>query len=56
LYHVESASRGYPKNEREFIDMQRRWGKVLMNDPYYNPNLTLDREDFGLRMSGPFPA
>ena len=52
LYHVESASRGYPKTEREFTDMQNRWGKALMNDPYYNPNLTLDREDFGLRMSG----
>ncbi len=56
LYHIESASRGYRTSEKEAIEMQRRWAKVIMNDPYYNPNLTLDHEDFGLRLSGPFPS
>ena len=28
--------------------MQWRWGFVLRNDPAYNPNLTLEREDFSL--------
>jgi len=28
--------------------MQRRWGKRLLEDPYYNPNLTLDSGDFAL--------
>jgi GT2 family glycosyltransferase/2-polyprenyl-3-methyl-5-hydroxy-6-metoxy-1,4-benzoquinol methylase len=49
LYHYESASRGYPKYEREYDLMKERWGEALRQDPYYNPNLTLDREDFGIR-------
>ena len=29
--------------------MQNRWGpEVLRHDPYYNPNLSLDAEDFSL--------
>jgi hypothetical protein len=26
--------------------MQATWGSWLYNDPYYNPHLTLRREDF----------
>ncbi len=55
LYHHESKSRGsdiIPKNRRRFAGeyafMQWRWGGKLRNDPAYNPNLTLDREDFSL--------
>ena len=29
---------------------EQRWGKVLKNDPYYNPNLTLRYEDLGYRV------
>jgi len=50
LYHHESASRGYGLDPQEINYMQRRWGDRLLNDPYYNPNLTLEREDFGLRL------
>lgn len=53
LYHHESATRGYedtPEKQARFsreIDyMKSRWGNELLNDPAYNPNLTLDREDF----------
>lgn len=28
--------------------MKRRWGEVLLIDPAYSPNLTLEHEDFGL--------
>lgn len=28
--------------------MHQRWGDLLTHDPYYNPNLTLEREDFSL--------
>jgi GT2 family glycosyltransferase/SAM-dependent methyltransferase len=49
LYHHESASRGNlhpPADERMMAD---RWRKMLRSgDPYYNPNLTLDREDWSL--------
>jgi GT2 family glycosyltransferase len=37
------------ESEGEITYMQNRWGpKVLCNDPYYNPNLSLDAEDFSL--------
>jgi len=55
LRHLESASRGSdtaPENverfKREIAFMRSRWGGILTKDPYYNPNLTLDAEDFGL--------
>lgn len=56
LYHHESVSRGADDSpqkmtrfnaERKY--MQSRWAAVLTNDPCYNPNLTLDREDFSWR-------
>ncbi len=57
LYHLESKSRGYedtPEKQARFkqeIDrIQARWGDVLkQGDPYYNPNLSLTKEDFSLR-------
>ncbi|MEJ2244642.1 MAG: glycosyltransferase [Acidobacteriota bacterium] len=55
LYHHESASRGYENTkekfqrfEKEIKVMQGRWGALLQNDPYYNPNLTLESEDYAL--------
>lgn len=55
LYHLESASRGSdhtPENKPRFIKeieyMRSVWSHILPNDPYYNPNLTLTREDFSL--------
>lgn len=57
LIHHESVSRGRdltPSKARRFADeyatMQRRWGADLLNDPYYSPHLTYDREDFSLRL------
>jgi GT2 family glycosyltransferase len=51
LYHHESASRG-PENSEAFqtaMDyMRQRWANRIQRDPYYNPNLTLEREDFTL--------
>lgn len=56
LYHHESKSRGYedtPEKKARFLKeinfMKERWGDLLLNDPFYNPNLTLDREDFSIR-------
>jgi len=57
LYHHESLSRGTedtPKKKERFMGevqlFQRRWAKELSaGDPYYNPNLTLDRVDFTVR-------
>ncbi|MBZ0092100.1 MAG: glycosyltransferase [Sulfuricellaceae bacterium] len=53
LYHYESATRGYEETpekrsrfDQETVYMKKRWGALLLNDPAYSPNLTLDREDF----------
>ncbi len=55
LYHYGSKSRDsdtHPDELRrsalEHAYMQWRWGAVLRCDPAYNPNLTLEREDFSL--------
>ena len=55
LYHYESASRGddlsgekLKRYNREADYMRKKWKKYLDYDPAYNPNLTLDREDFSL--------
>lgn len=50
LYHYESTSRGYDLNPDEIMAMKNRWGKTLFSDPYYNPNLTLDSEDFKFKL------
>lgn len=53
LYHHESKSRGSDETgkalERFTAEQQRmrhRYGANLLKDPFYNPNLTYDREDF----------
>ena len=56
LYHHESKTRGYedtPQKKQRFANeiayMRKRHANILQNgDPYYNPNLPLDREDFGM--------
>jgi len=49
LYHHESASRGKedtPEKRARFAfeiaHLQKRWGKLLANDPAWNPNLAFD--------------
>ncbi len=56
LYHYESKSRGHEttpeKVERfqnEIRTIQRRWKTLTKIDPCYNPNLTVDAEDYGIR-------
>ena len=54
LYHHESANRGDDDDtpekrlrfEQEVHVMKQRWGELLVNDPAYSPNLTLERHDF----------
>lgn len=55
LYHYESKTRGVDEHGEKRIrfagELERlrdRWPQVIAADPYYNPNLTLDREDFSL--------
>ncbi len=56
LYHKESATRGedikgekLARTLRESAAFKEKWGaRVIENDPFYNPNLTLKRNDYGL--------
>ncbi|NLG11037.1 MAG: glycosyltransferase family 2 protein [Coriobacteriaceae bacterium] len=58
LYHHESKSRGIedtPQKQKRFSgEVERfkaRWRRQLAaGDSYYNPNLSLEREDFSLRV------
>ncbi|HEY9155366.1 MAG TPA: glycosyltransferase, partial [Opitutaceae bacterium] len=55
LYHHESASRGaedtpekHERFRREVETMLERWRAEIAHDPAYNPNLTLELNDFSL--------
>ena len=57
LRHAESKTRGHDvgfvkntRSVREQLLMKERWGAVLENDPYYNPNLTRRSEDYAVRL------
>lgn len=57
LYHYESKSRGVEdtvEKQRRFASeikrFRNKWGNELATgDPYYNPNLTLEHENFEIR-------
>jgi GT2 family glycosyltransferase len=57
LYHFESKTRGgddTPAKVRRAMDeiafVRERWPVHARRDPFYNPNLTVDAEDFSLRI------
>jgi len=58
LFHYESISRGLDDNgekaeryNRESEKFRKKWEKELeAGDPYYNPNFSLDRSDYSLRI------
>lgn len=56
LFHYESKSRGRDDTRQKVAVAQSeadairlRWPQWARRDPYYNPNLTLDSEDFSFR-------
>lgn len=59
LFHYESASRGLDdkgeraeRYNRESQAFRKKWKMELeAGDPYYNPNFSLDRSDFSVRIS-----
>ena len=58
LFHYESVSRGLDDNgekaeryNRESEQFRRKWKEELeAGDPYYNPNFSLDRSDYSLKV------
>ena len=59
LYHFESISRGLDdkgaaaqRYNEESERFRQKWRKMLdAGDPYYNPNFSLDRSDFALKIN-----
>jgi GT2 family glycosyltransferase len=50
LLHDESSTRGEHIDPGDFQRSEQRYGKFrTIGDPFYNPNLTLNRTDCGLR-------
>lgn len=57
LFHYESKSRGLEDTpekvarfNKEIATFERRWPDILKNgDPYYNPNLSLETQDFSIK-------
>jgi GT2 family glycosyltransferase len=55
MHHHESKTRGpddtATKRRRAHAELyyfHQKWGQLVGRDPYYNPNLTLEKEDFSL--------
>jgi glycosyltransferase involved in cell wall biosynthesis len=53
LYHCESSSRGLAREPEAEARLRERWGDQLVADPYFNPNLRNDREDFAPDLTKP---
>ncbi len=59
LYHFESVSRGHPHLSKESYErhikeigiFSKKWVKYTQHDPCYNPNLSLDVQDFSMNFS-----
>lgn len=59
LFHFESVSRGSDEKgtnadryEKESAHFREKWAEVLKKgDPYFNPNFTLTRSDYALKIS-----
>jgi GT2 family glycosyltransferase len=57
LYHHESVTRGHPfhskanweQHEKDFAIFRDKWLKWIENDPFYNPNLSIEHDDFRLK-------
>ena len=57
MHHYESKSRGLEDTpekvarfNREIASFEKHWPEILRDgDPYYNPNLTLESQDFSLK-------
>jgi glycosyltransferase involved in cell wall biosynthesis len=58
LYHYEAKTRGYDllndsKKARLFCEgkyFQTKWKSLIEHDPCYNPNLTIEKEDYSFRV------
>jgi len=61
LFHHESVSRGLDispekaaRFNKELLYLQKKWASIINDDPAYNPNLTLKRENFSIKSKEEF--
>ena len=61
LFHHESVSRGLDispekaaRFNKELLYLQTKWASIINDDPAYNPNLTLKRENFSIKSKEEF--
>lgn len=55
LYHHEAfskTSKDLVPHPNEVAAMRMKWAKLIAHDPFYNPNLTRNDEDYSLRTRG----
>ncbi len=50
LYHFEAKTKCKINAEKEYQLLAKRWGNKLKQDPYYNPNLSLDKTDCSIKV------
>ncbi|MBD2088486.1 glycosyltransferase [Microcoleus sp. FACHB-1515] len=50
LYYNASESDGLV-NQQEAIYMRDRWQSMIQHDPHYNPNLSLERSDYSIKVN-----
>lgn len=49
-YHYEGATRGVDNDfQEEETHFRNKWQKLIKHDPFYNPNLSLQNENFELK-------
>ena len=48
LYHHESVTKS-GTYEHELVRFKTKWADALRSDPFYNPNLAMDHNDYSLR-------
>jgi GT2 family glycosyltransferase len=56
LFHHESATRNMHSNPDEADYLRRRWSGMIRHDPFYNPNLTREADDYSLNFDAPTVA
>jgi GT2 family glycosyltransferase/SAM-dependent methyltransferase len=56
LYHHESASRAGGVAAAELRLFHQVWGRAWARDPYYNPNLSVDDNNWRIDLRPPAPA
>jgi GT2 family glycosyltransferase len=56
LHHYESATKRAIARPEEIEYMEQRWSRYIVEDPFYNPNLSRTSDQYELHLSAPTTA